>query len=183
MNLVENATKFVEILMKFVKPLTHSVKITLYLHGILASYYMAKKRITYEQQIVDVATGEVKVITTSSLRGNEETFVMGRTTAGFEWLKDLTALELKLIMIMVYNKSRNDNTVSLPAGRLTDIAITFDLSLITVQNTLRSIRIKGLIKEISRGVYLVSPLTFYSGGTSNWKSMYEEYNSVNDIKY
>ncbi len=141
------------------------------------------KRIIHEQQTVNFETGEVKTVTTSSLRGNEETFVMGRTTAGYEWLKDLIALELKLLMIMVDNKGRKDNTIVLPDGKIGDIAISLGFSTKTVKNALRTLRLKGLIKEISRGVYLVDPLTFYSGGTNNWKNMHQEYKSVRDLKY
>jgi hypothetical protein len=142
-----------------------------------------KKRIVHEQQTIDVTTGEVLTVKKSSLRGNDESFVMGRTTAGYEWLKDLTALELKLMMIMVDNKSRKDNTIPLAGGKIDDIAHGLDFSVKTIMNTLRSLRIKGMIKEISRGVYLVDPLTFFSGGTNNWKSMHDEFCSVNDRKY
>lgn len=142
-----------------------------------------KKKIIHEQQTVDLETGEVKTVTTSSIRGNDESFVMGRTTVGYEWLKDLTALELKLMMIMVDNKSRKDNTIPLTDGKIGDIAVALEFSIKTVKNALRALRQKRLIKEVSRGVYLVDPLTFYSGGTNNWKNMYEEYNSVEDRKY
>jgi DNA primase len=144
---------------------------------------MAKKKIIHEQQTVDLQTGEIKTVTTTSIRGNDESFVMGRTTAGYEWLKDLTALELKLLMIMVDNKSRKDNTIPLTDGKIGDIALSLDFSTKTVKNSLRSLRQKKLIKEISRGSYLVDPLTFYTGGTKNWKSMYDEFCSVNDRKY
>lgn len=142
-----------------------------------------KKKQIFEKQTIDLITGEVVTVTTSSLRGNEEKFVMGRTTEGFEWLKDLTALELKMLMIMVNNKSRNDNMIPLPDGRICDIAITLGLSLVTLKNALRELRIKKLIKEVSRGTFLVDPCTFYTGGSDNWKSMYKEYNGVKDMKY
>ena len=146
-------------------------------------YSIMKKRVTYEQHLVDFETGEVKTSISKTLRGNDESFVMGRTTAGYEWLVNLTALELKLLMIMVDNKSRKDNTIPLTDGKIEDIAFTLEFSTKTVKNALRSLRIKKLIKEISKGVYLVDPLTFFTGGTNNWKSMYEEYKSVEDRKY
>lgn len=142
-----------------------------------------KKRVIHEQQTVDLETGEVKTVTATSLRGNDETFVMGRTTAGYEWLIDLTALELKLLMIMVDNKGRKDNTVALAGGKVEDIGVTLGFSTKTLKNALRAMRQKGLIKEVSRGVFLVDPLTFYSGGTNNWKKMNDEYTSVKDLKY
>lgn len=142
-----------------------------------------KKRVIYEQQTVDIETGEVKTVTTSALRGNGETFVMGRTTAGYEWLKDLTALELKLLLVMVDNKGRKDNTIPLADGKIQDIALGLEFSVKTVKNALRELRIKKLIKEISRGVYLVNPLTFYSGGSNNWKNMYQEFQNVQDRRY
>ncbi len=142
-----------------------------------------KKRIIHEQQIVDLETGEVKTVTTSALRGNDETFVMGRTTAGYEWLKDLTALELKLLMIMVDNKSRKDNTIPLAEGKIGDIAVGLGFSLKTIKNALRDLRIKRLIKEISTGVFLVDPLTFYTGSSATWKKQYDEFQSVSDKKY
>ena len=142
-----------------------------------------KKRIIHEQQTVDLSTGEVTTVTTSSLKGNDETFVMGRTTAGYEWLKDLTALELKLLLVMVDNKGRKDNTIPLADGKIQDIALGLDFSTKTVKNALRDLRIKKLIKEISKGVYLVNPLTFYSGGSNNWKNMYQEYENVPDRRY
>lgn len=146
-------------------------------------HIVMKKKIIHEQQTVDLETGEIKTVTTSSLRGNDQTFVMGRTTAGYEWLKNLTALELKLLMIMVDNKSRKDNTIPLTDGKIGDISVSLDFSIKTVKNSLRALRQKRLIKEISKGVYLVDPLTFYTGGTNNWKRMYDEYVSVNDRKY
>jgi len=142
-----------------------------------------KKKIIYEQQTIDVTTGELLTVTKSSLRGNDETFVMGRTTHGYEWLKGLTALELKLLMIMVDNKGRKDNTIALTGGKIEDIGFALNFSSKTVKNALRTMRIKGLVKEISRGVYLVDPSTFFSGGTNNWKKMYAEFISVNDVKY
>lgn len=142
-----------------------------------------KKRIIHEQQTVDLDTGEVKTVSTTSLRGNDESFVMGRTTSGYEWLVDLTALELKLLMIMVDNKGRKDNTIALAGGKVKDIGVALGFSVKTIKNSLRSLRLKGLVKEISRGVYLVDPCTFYSGGTSNWKNMYQEYLSVDDLSY
>ena len=142
-----------------------------------------KKRIIHEQQTVDLTTGEVTKVTTSAIRGNDECFVMGRTTAGYEWLQDLTALELKLLIIMVDNKSRKDNTIPLTDGKIGDIAVALNFSIKTVKNSLRDLRINGLIKEISSGVYLVDPLTFYTGGTNNWKKMYDEYLSVRDRRY
>jgi len=142
-----------------------------------------KKRIIHEQQTINVTTGELLTITKSSLRGNDETFIMGRTTSGYEWLKDLTALELKLLMIMVDNKGRKDNTIPLTGGKIEDIGFTLNFSSKTVKNALRTMRQKGLIKEINRGVYLVDPCTFFSGGTNNWKKMYEEFGSFEDLKY
>lgn len=142
-----------------------------------------KRKIIHEQQTVDFETGEIKTITSTSLRGNEEVFVMGRTTAGYEWLKDLTALELKLLLVMVDNKGRKDNTIPLADGKIQDIAYSLGFSMKTVKNALRDLRIKKLIKEISKGVYLVNPLTFYSGGSSNWKNMYQEFENVTDRRY
>ena len=142
-----------------------------------------KKRVIHQQQTVDLETGEVKTVTTSSLKGNDESFVMGRTTAGYEWLRDLSALELKLLMIMVDNKSRKDNTIPLTDGKIADIAFCLGLSSKTVKNSLRELRIKKLIKEVSGGVYLVDPLTFYTGSTTNWKTMHEEYKAVLDLRY
>lgn len=142
-----------------------------------------KKRIIHEQQTIDITTGELLTVTKSSIRGNDETFIMGRTTYGYEWLKDLTALELKLLMIMVDNKGRKDNTIALTGGKIEDIGFTLNFSSKTVKNALRTMRQKGLIKEINRGVYLVDPSTFFSGGTIYWKSMYEEFSSFEDLKY
>lgn len=142
-----------------------------------------KKRKIFEQQTVDVATGEVVSVTTSTVSGNTESFVMGRTTSGYEWLTDLTALELKLLIVLVDNKGRKDNTVTLSEGKILDICATFDFSTKTVKNALRSMRQKDLVKQVSKGVYLVNPLTFYSGGTNNWKAMQEEYRKLDDLKY
>ena len=142
-----------------------------------------KKRIIYEQQTVDVTTGELLTVTKSSIKGNDESFVMGRTTAGYEWLIDLTALELKLLMIMVDNKGRKDNTIALTGGKIQDIGIALNFSCKTIKNALRTMRQKRLIKEVSRGVYLVDPSTFFSGGTNNWKKMNAEFLGCRDIKH
>jgi hypothetical protein len=144
---------------------------------------MKNRRTIFEQQTVDLDTGEVKTVTTTSLRRNDESFVMGRTTAGFEWLVDLNALELKLLIIILDNKSRKDNTIPLTLGKVTDIATELRLSVKSIKNTIRDLRLKNLVKEISTGVYLVNPTTFYSGSSTTWKKQYEEYNSVPDKKY
>jgi hypothetical protein len=144
---------------------------------------MKSRRTIFEQQTVDLETGEVKTVTTTSIKRNDESFVMGRTTAGFEWLKDLNALELKLLMIMLDNKSRKDNTIPLTLGKVQDIALTLCLSSKSVKNAIRDLRIKGLVKEISSGVYMIAPTTFYSGSSATWKKQYEEFVNVVDKKY
>src|SRR6218665_1287363 len=101
---------------------------------------MKSRRTIFEQQTVDLETGEVKTVTTTSIKRNDESFVMGRTTAGFEWLKDLNALELKLLMIMLDNKSRKDNTIPLTLGKVQDIALTLCLSSKSVKNAIRDLR-------------------------------------------
>jgi hypothetical protein len=142
-----------------------------------------KKRVIHEQQIVDIETGEVKIITSSTLRGNDESFIMGRTTAGLTWMKGMSILELQMIMVFVHNKNRKDNLVVMPKSVLEDVCVEFEVAYKTLTNTLNRMRQRDVIKQVKKNVYMVNPLTFYSGGTNNWKNMYEEYNSVKDILY
>ena len=144
---------------------------------------MARKRVILEQQVVDIETGEIKKVTSTSVRGNEETFVMGRATEGFEWIKDLTAVEIKLMMIMTSLKHREDNLISLTTGKLENISYTLDMKLKSVKAALTSLRKKDLAKQVAKGEYLVNPTTFYTGGTKNWSDMYAEYLAYDDITY
>lgn len=142
------------------------------------------KRKVLEKQVVDMETGEIKSITTSYLSGNKESFVMGRTTDGDDWIFDLTALELQLLFSLCSHKgNQKDNLVSITTGLKQELAIRSGKSVKTIDNTLNALRRKGMIKQVRRGDYLFNPTAFYTGGTNNWKAMYDEFIYAQDLKY
>lgn len=142
-----------------------------------------KKRLIHETRLKNHITGEETIVESSSLRGNDESFIMGRNTGGFDWINDLTALEIKLLFTLCSWKHIKDNSVDFGKGRISQFAEKYSCTVRSVSNNLRSLRKKGLIKQYNYDLYLVSPVTFYTGKCSRWKDYISEYNLAYDMKY
>lgn len=142
-----------------------------------------KKRVIHEQKIVDSDTGEVITIESSSLRGNDETFIMCRTTDGFHHLKNLTGLDILLLMVLASKKNHKDNFIVAPKSVLLQICKLLGCSYKSSERSLSRLRELKLIKKPKNGVYVVNPIAFYSGGSNKWITSLNEYNLIDDKKH
>jgi hypothetical protein len=144
---------------------------------------MSKRKI-FESQLVDYETGEIKSVFTRSVIKDEETFVMGRTTEGLDWIKEFNNLvELQLLLIMLeLENPKNDYIVSFSGLQVKNAAELLEVSEIYIRKSLTSLLNKNFIRRIYRGNYLVNPLTFYKGGTKVLKHKTKIYFNTDKIE-
>jgi hypothetical protein len=143
-----------------------------------------KKVKVLEKQVVDFETGEISSITQTYLvKQNNETFVMGRTTDGDEWIFGLNALEIQLLFVLCTHKVHKSNLISITKGFIKELSVKANKAEMTIELCLVELRKKNLIKQVRKGDYLINPITFYTGGSKVWFTIFDEYNSVKDIKY
>lgn len=131
----------------------------------------------FEQQTVDLTTGEVTSITSVSVRKNEETFGMHRSTEGVDWILQFKGIELHMIVFLL--ELENIKTGIITVGKLQrdDILRKFGITLNYYNKVLgRLIEHKALVK-LSPNDYLLNPCYFYKGGTKDWKIKYEFFKS------
>ena len=136
----------------------------------------------YEEQIVDMETGEVKTITTKSVSSNSERFGFHRTTEGIEWICDFSGNEMKMLMILL--EFENDKTMTVSLSKLEKDHI---LNLLNISKQYFYRVIKALIEndalvKLSSSDFVLNPMFFYRGGSLKWKGKYEFYNSFKNDK-
>ena len=133
----------------------------------------------FERQIVDVETGEIVRTTSEYVRKNTETFFMGRTTEGIEWLlnfKNLTEVQLLILMLELENKN-NKNIITFTKLQLEETSKILNVAEITIKKCIQSLINNDFLVRVTRSNYIANPLTFYKGGTVELKSKLVAYNS------
>ena len=134
----------------------------------------------FERQIVDQETGEMIKIASEYVSKNNETFFMGRTTEGIEWLlkfNNLTEVQLLILMIELEN-IKNNYIISFHKMQVQESAKILSVSEITIRKSIANLVTNDFLVRVERGEFLANPLTFYKGGSIQLKSKLKEYNSV-----
>ena len=131
----------------------------------------------FERQTVDVNTGEIVKVTSEYVRRNEETFFMGRTTEGLEWLlkfKNLTEIQLLILMLELENY-KNKNVITFTKLQLQEASNILGVAEITIKKCIQSLIANDFLIRVSRSNYLANPLTFYKGGTAELQNKLRVY--------
>ena len=125
---------------------------------------MAKRKI-FEQQIVDLDSGEVTKITTTSIVKNNETFGMYRTTTGVEWVLDFSGKELQLLMVLLNYEDLKSRIVPLSALTRKTITEMFNISPSTLSHLIKQMEDKKHLLRLTKTDILLNPSFFYKGSS------------------
>lgn len=142
------------------------------------------KRKIFEKQEVDLQTGEIIKTTSHYSYGNVETFFMGRTTEGLEWLFDfnnLTEIQLLLIMLELENP-KNNHIITFTGLQVTETAKILKVSEILIRKSIAGLVKTNFLKRVARANYLANPLCFYKGSSTSLVKRVELYNNIDKIR-
>ena len=134
----------------------------------------------FEQQTIDIDTGEVKTIRKTIISKNNETFGMYRLTTGAEWILDFQGRELQLIMVLLHFEDMKTRIVPMSHLVRKSILELFKISSSTLSNMLRDMEDKGFLLKLSRNDLLLNPLYFYRGGSHDIKQRITDFNNEYD---
>lgn len=135
------------------------------------------KRKIFERQTIDFETGELKISTSEYVSKNVETFFMGRTTQGLEWLlkfNSLTELQVFILLIELEN-IKNNYVITFTKLQLEETAKILSVAEITIKKVLQQLIKNDFLIRISKSNYLANPLTFYKGGTKELNEKHSNY--------
>lgn len=142
------------------------------------------KRKIFEKQEVDLQTGEIIKTTSHYSYGNAETFFMGRTTEGLEWLFDfnnLTEIQLLILMIELENP-KNNNIITFTGLQVSETAKILGVSEILIKKSIANLIKANFLKRVARANYIANPLCFYKGNSSSLIKRLEFYNNIDKIR-
>lgn len=138
---------------------------------------MGKTRKIFESQLADIATGDVISTTTNYITTHNETFFMGRTTVGLEWLflfNNIVEMQL-LILMLELEHPKNNYVIGFTGMQVKEAAQIMKVSEIHIRKCLSELCKNNFLKRLCRGNYLANPLCFYKGGSLTLKKRIEIY--------
>ena len=125
-----------------------------------------KESITYEND-----TGLVKEEKTTNIintnTNNQKDFLYVFTKS-LGYLKNLTKSETHTLFGL-FGKVTNDNKLYINKGMKQEISKQFDLNFQTVSNAIPSLKKKGILGSLERGVYVLNPQFFGKGSFQDMK--------------
>jgi hypothetical protein len=140
------------------------------------------KRKIFEQQTIDLETGEVSKITTVSVSKNNETFGMYRTTTGVEWVLDFQGKELQMMMTLVHFEDIKTRIVALSSLTRKNLLEMFKISKSTFSHLIKAMEDKKYLIRLSPTDILLNPSYFYKGSSSDLTKRISEFYSEYDKK-
>ena len=127
-----------------------------------------KESITYEND-----TGLVKEEKTTNIintnTNNQKDFLYVFTKS-LGYLKNLTKSETHTLFGL-FGKVTNDNKLYINKGMKQEISKQFDLNFQTVSNAIPSLKKKGILGSLERGVYVLNPQFFGKGSFQDMKKI------------
>ena len=149
-----------------------------YLRGYKYVPYMARKRL-FESQTIDYSTGEVKSITTVTVRDTNERFGMYRSTEGLEWIKEFTGKEMHMMMLLNHLENIDTRIVNISPLIKEEIYRFFHISKSTFSDMVGRMEGKKFLIRLTPNDILLNPSFFYKGSSKDLlgriKAFNEEY--------
>lgn len=140
-----------------------------------------KKRKVFEQQTIDLTTGEVIRDVKQFVTGNDETFFMGRTTEGLEWTKNIkTATDIQVLFVMLQFQNQKTNTIIFSPLQIEETAAFYGVTTKTIRNAINSLIANDFLVKIKSSNYIANPLCFYIGRSVDIPGKLMFYNSVKE---
>ena len=136
-----------------------------------------KTRKICEIQTIDKDTGEIISTQNRYATYYSETFFMGRTTVGIEWLfsfNNITEMQL-LVLMLELEHPKNNYVISFTGLQVTESAKILNVSEIHIRKSLSELCRNDFLKRLCRGNYLANPLCFYKGSSLNLKERVKIY--------
>lgn len=125
------------------------------------------KRKIFEQQIIDVTTGEITSVTQVTVSKFNETFVMGRTTDGLEWLVDLSGNEIKLLMFLTEIEDLKTKLTYLTPTIRKYLMERMKIGKNMLSKLIAGLEQKELLVRISNSEISLNPKCFYKGSSKD----------------
>jgi hypothetical protein len=140
------------------------------------------KRRLFESQTIDFTTGEVKSITTVTVRNTNERFGMYRSTEGLEWIKDFTGKEIQMMMLLNHLENSETKIVNISPLIKKEIYSFFSISKSTFSDIIGRMEDKKFLIRLTSNDILLNPSFFYKGSSKDVlpriKSFNEEYEKI-----
>lgn len=127
---------------------------------------MARKRL-FESQTIDMETGEVKSITTVTVRDVNERFGMYRTTQGLEWIKTFTGKEMQMMMLLNHIENVETHIVNLSPLIRQEIYEFFKIGKSTLSDIISRMEDKKFLIRLTNSDLMLNPSYFYKGGSKD----------------
>lgn len=127
---------------------------------------MARKRL-FESQTIDMETGEVKSITTVTVRDVNERFGMYRTTKGLEWIKTFTGKEMQMMMLLNHIENVETHIVNLSPLIRQEIYEFFKIGKSTLSDIISRMEDKKFLIRLTNSDLMLNPSYFYKGGSKD----------------
>lgn len=124
--------------------------------------YRGKRRI-FESQTIDMTTGEIKSITTVTVKQANERFGMYRTTEGVEWIKEFTGKEMHMMMLLNHIENVETRIVNISPLIKDEIYRFFNIGKSTFSDMIGRMENKRFLLRLTSNDILLNPRFFYKG--------------------
>jgi hypothetical protein len=121
------------------------------------------KRKIFEKQIIDLDTGEITSISSITVSKFNETFVLGRTTDGLEWLRELSGNEVKLLMFLTEMEDLKTKLVHLTTNQREYLLECMKIGKVMLRRLIVQLEQKGLLVRLNNNEICLNPKCFYKG--------------------
>lgn len=141
------------------------------------------KRKIFEQQIIDLETGVVTSVTQVTVSKFCETFIMGRTTDGMEWLNLFSGDEIKLLIILTEMQDIKTRIVHFTPVNRHYAEKMMSLKSNSLSKMIKRLEDKQALIRQSRTELILNPTYFYKGSSKEVLKNYNDFKLVYNSNY
>lgn len=138
-----------------------------------------KKRL-FESQTIDFTTGEVRSITTVTVRDVNERFGMYRSTEGLEWIKEFSGKEMHMMMLLNHLENTETRIVNISPLIKEEIYRFFKIGKSTFSDMMGRMEDKKFLIRLTPNDLLLNPSFFYKGSSKDILSRIKTFNEEHD---
>lgn len=133
-----------------------------------------------------MSTGEIKSVTTVTVKNHNERFGMYRTTEGIEWIREFTGKELQMMMLLNHIENVDSHVVNLSPLIKREIYEFFQITKSTFSDLIGRMEDKKFLIRVTPSDILLNPQYVYKGNSKDVakriETFYKEYDKIKNNK-